>query len=586
MIELQASALNDGIEFKLRIDSLLLQGVATKFQRERAIKSCREFLLAIVSLMEQNNEATSPGSIQNIYHRLRVLRHWMWRNEIWQFSQLSAEDLYQFMEYVFHRGDRLVSDKTMAGYQRLLMTMWDVNDQYAASLKVSPYLIPEIERFSKLAPSVGRWKPIGEQNAIDILTAAIEWLDSTTPLLVQLFERLREVDGKSIGKTRSWRKKARVKEYSEIACSDLFAKLCEISGDHRNPNTVIRSCWSKSVGATMVIVLFFTGIRGSELLSLKRECISREKHRSGRVFDYLAGIAAKKGSAPRTWIAPKPVVEAIEKLRRIGEAHVADGTEYLFYKYNGNGCVPVRGAKIRRMANTQLATAYVGIFVRSCSKKIVDGLRRSFHLHQARKTFATFVAVRDKSSLGPLAAHYGHASTFITDSRYVGSDLDLHQLIGEASRADLANGLTDLLTSQSLGGLGGETFEKYRTLMPVRFKGRTMLKKSVEDLIEQGANLSPCDWGYCLYAADTSACRGDASGPSLERRSPSVCRSCKNFAVTEKHRRWWEERHRRESDFIKLNPLSEQARAICASRLEETEELLVSLNQKRLVREE
>jgi hypothetical protein len=58
-------------------------------------------------------------------------------------------------------------------------------------------------------------------------------------------------------------------------------------------------------------------------------------------------------------------------------------------------------------------------------------------------------------------------------------------------------------------------------------------------LVDAGLTLGVCDWGFCVYRDEYSACRGDAFGPNLERREPSTCARCKNFVVSSEHRSYW-----------------------------------------------
>ena len=52
---------------------------------------------------------------------------------------------------------------------------------------------------------------------------------------------------------------------------------------------------------------------------------------------------------------------------------------------------------------------------------------KPWHLntHQGRKTFARFVAKRDRTGLHALQKHFGHVSLAMTDRGYVGTDFAL-----------------------------------------------------------------------------------------------------------------------------------------------------------------
>jgi integrase len=58
-----------------------------------------------------------------------------------------------------------------------------------------------------------------------------------------------------------------------------------------------------------------------------------------------------------------------------------------------------------------------------------------FSPHQFRKTFARFVAKRDRTQLFALSDHFKHVSIAMTAKSYVGSDFKLQELISEESQA-------------------------------------------------------------------------------------------------------------------------------------------------------
>ncbi|MEV8853714.1 hypothetical protein AB0Z81_27905, partial [Klebsiella pneumoniae] len=81
-----------------------------------------------------------------------------------------------------------------------------------------------------------------------------------------------------------------------------------------------------------------------------------------------------------------------------------------------------------------------------------DGKPWRFSTHQFRKTFARFIARRDRTQLLGLAEHFKHASVAMTARGYVGNDFDLHGLIDHEARAETAAALDRLLAAKRLGG--------------------------------------------------------------------------------------------------------------------------------------
>lgn len=89
--------------------------------------------------------------------------------------------------------------------------------------------------------------------------------------------------------------------------------------------------------------------------------------------------------------------------------------------------------------------------------------------------------------------------------------------------------------------------------------------------------LGVCDWGYCVYRCETSACLGDDAGPNPALRTESTCVSCANFAVTHRHRPVWEERRRRNRELLADPRLDADSRALAEARVAECDRVLTDL---------
>ena len=188
--------------------------------------------------------------------------------------------------------------------------------------------------------------------------------------------------------------------------------------------------------------------------------------------------------------------------------------------------------------------------------------------HQGRKTFARFVALRDRTSLFALAQHLGHRDRAITDAGYVGNDYALQREIEAEILEQSIDAWEHMLTSTQLGGRAGAELVAKRP----RFSGRSMkrdIKSYARLLVESGLTLGLCDWGFCVYREEYGACRGDAFGPNAERREPSTCARCKNFVVSPEHRPYWLNQAARHEALLRDPALPTQTLKIARERLSE-----------------
>ena len=114
-----------------------------------------------------------------------------------------------------------------------------------------------------------------------------------------------------------------------------------------------------------------------------------------------------------------------------------------------------------------------------------------------------------------------------------------------------------------------------------RFRGARLkqeIRAYARMLAETGLTLGVCEWGYCVYREEFSACHGSATDPDPVRREPSTCIRCKNFSVTEEHRPYWNDQVDRYEGLLNDARLPTQTLKIARVRLEEARTLIRSLD--------
>jgi hypothetical protein len=207
------------------------------------------------------------------------------------------------------------------------------------------------------------------------------------------------------------------------------------------------------VEACYIVIAGFVGMRVSEILSMKVGAIEYRPRRDRVDQAYVVARLFKTVDHPEgreeRWVAPAPVVRAVDLLEQLSAPlRAASGRDEIFLVKNTQygEIVPVTHMHIGWRIND---------FARHVGVPEHEGKPWSFSTHQFRKTFARFVARRDRSQLLGLAEHFKHASVAMTARSYVGNDFDLHGLIDHESRAETAAALDQMLTSKRLGGRMG-----------------------------------------------------------------------------------------------------------------------------------
>ncbi len=570
---LTPSPLNPDRIIELDWTTLIPAGVGTKHQRHYLMKSCKGFLC--VWLASDANRR-SPGTILNTFGKLRRLVRWMLGREIWRFSALGKHEIE---EYVLTVSQKLKYE-TAVKFVLLFIKMWELRNDYVGALRIDPWFLHTDYRIIGNLKARTPWKAIDERFALPLIRDAVEWIQETIPIIQPLIEGLWEDSMKCLCQSRLQRQRILKSAYQRVESSAAYESLFKLAGiPGANSRQVVRRLLALSEGAISIVVLFLVGMRISELLSLNSDICRRHLHSDGHAFQYLIGTAAKKKGIGRSWIAPPVVITALQSLNTLFAGPRAFGKrDHLFLAFSGSNGYPLPGRRVFRPTGQSIAYK-MRLFANAHFRTPLPASCR-LHPHAARKTFARFVVLRDKRSLEALAHHYGHVHRHFTDSNYVGSDIQLAEMIAEENRRDLAAGLTDILRSSNVAGraskslrIAGQEVKKNTSL-----RGRKTISTLVEKLIEEGVTLAPCDWGYCVYVQALSACRGDATGPNGLERAPDVCGSCNNFLVTETHRAWWEGRTRDSESFLARVDIGQQAQAVVSRRLKIAQKVLSTLN--------
>ncbi|MGK5069532.1 site-specific integrase [Janthinobacterium sp. RT4P48] len=495
-------------------------------------------------------------------------------NKIWRISSLTPDDLLEFLK---SRKGRLPgeppAESTLRHWLCLFEQMWRNRGEYIASLNFDPAPFHS-EVVVKCKPlAFKRFKAIPEKAALALIHDALNWLENEAEFIYRTISRYWKISHE-VGLSRRQRGKRVRPLFDELRGDQEFTKIWKKLGKNLRAHEALSRAVSHTMAAVMILLLFTVGMRNRELCRLDVNCVRTKISEDGSIVQYLSGIAAKKGGALREWAISEPLSEGVRFIEKMfSSIRQSENSRPLF----------VNGAPLRlkrgtlRFVPTNLPNR-IRQFANAPYRQWQPKIQR-LHPHACRKTFAVFVTKRDKSALEPLAWQFGHAYSEFTDGVYVGSDIELTEMLAEADQEELVRALECLLSSDHLAGKAGVALIERRAELigASKFKGKNAIKALVGKLIAQGVVIAPCDWGYCVYSKSHSACDGTDSGPNPLLRAPDVCARCSNFAVTTEYRRWWDERAKRDHAFLKNSSLPEQTVSLVTKRLSVTMKVLRGL---------
>lgn len=558
--------------------------LGTKHQRAYLLESVKGLLKALIEMPGAKWHSTiSHATVENWLRWMKRLVYWMISRGIWRFSQLEEDDLMAFVtdsSYSANGGRRVLS--STKSYLLLFRWMWDLRFDYQSALRVNPSAIEfkieeDVPRYE-----VSPWRALDESVALPLIRDAFKWIEAHGVFALRAVTLVSNVLQRTVGLTRCQIKARIAQVYTTLDLDPGMVPVrAALEMNHAHAHQVIRKLLTQMEGACLIILLFLVGFRCRELVNLNIDSMAMDHNAAGEPIYRLNGVAAKRGGLLRTWVASPEIVEVVAYVTSLhARARDMSAQKALFITCAGS-IVP-RGENGARRLRTSIVGKRIKQFADAPHRKSSPKVLR-LHPHSARKTFARFVVMRDKRALEPLSYHFGHTHRMITDGCYVGYDIELEKLIDEAARRDLADGLEDILRSGAVAGKAAKSLQQLKSgVRSQTYRGRRALELMVDRLIEQGVQLAPCDWGYCVYSEPLSACRGSLAGPNEANRSPGICAGCKNFAVTEKHRAWWSDRLEVDEDFLRQVGVNQQSRELVEKRIVVTKKVLSNLNRQRV----
>jgi len=452
----------------------------------------------------------------------------MFQNNIWRFSDLEVEDAITYLQSrrPQRSSDYMISVSRRKSLIELFGSMWQFREKYVASISFNIDLhYDEICAQVPVREAI-KWSAVPEEDALELMKAASKWIRIYDKFLVNFIDGLWNIRRHSVGLTKKEMQNDS-KDYYEsfVKFPEFLRAVGDLGMQNETALRVLQRLVSATEGAAAILLLFTIGFRISELAALDKNCIEIREI-DGEAIPYVRGILAKRGGSPKAWVAGGEAAYVVDFMNRLYAPVVEEKNGPLFIQRD-NKILPLPSSRMGRRQPYSF-DKFLDIFLQTAYCRAHSNVGH-IHAHQARKTFARLAVKRDKSMLDSICHHLGHVLREFTDGVYVQS-IDFEELLDAANREELAIALLDIFNSKHLSGRGVEN------LKSLRFRGKTVMVSDVEKMINNGVNLAPCNWGYCLYSQQHSACMGSKNQPNEKFRSPDTCGNCKNFVVTDVHK--------------------------------------------------
>jgi len=546
-------------------------------QHALLLNTAKQFLWSMATDPPRGRKRSSPSSLQTRGQTLIAIMKWMIEAAHTSFASLDAAavdrlQLWLKARRVPHTG-RPITPSAIVSYLLVLKDLYRQRAKLDAAPRHDPLPMETTFEAAGITPATKGWIPfIPEPIAIDLLTKALDWVTLHAEPILAAYETWRTTSDASKA-AGNGRRAASGHALGALALEGLRGPR----GDVIEGAYQARRLATYLADACFIIIAGFVGMRVSEIMSMQVGAI--ELQPIGATGVAQATIVARmfktvddpRGRLER-WLAPEPVVRAVEILERLSlRMRQSSGRRELFLvKSTRHGeIVPVTGQQIGLRVRQFAAYVHVPHH---------QGKPWPFSPHQFRKTFARFIAQRDRSQLLALSDHLKHASIAMTAKGYVGNDFDLNELIDHEGQKETALALDRFLASDQLAGRMGERI----TSVNAAFRGRAgeQVRRDYITFVLAETDLSvhACDYGWCVFQAETARCGGTAR-PSDAGRSPSTCLSCTNFIVDERHGSYWQDRRQRNEALLdNAGPLT---RAVLGESIGECNRVLALIGETR-----
>lgn len=538
------------------------------------LDAAKRFLWSMVNDPPRGRKRWSPSTLCSCGGRLIVILRWMIAEGYASFATLDGPAVERLRAWLRTRqgvsAERLIAPGTIMLYLRVLKDLYRQRAKLAEAPGYDPLPIETAHEAAGVTQASKGWIPfIPDAVAVDLLSKALDWVTHHPEPILTAYDTWHAAFAESKAAGIAWRQ-----SFKRALTALTHKGLRGPKGEVINGALVMRRLVAHLTDACFIVVAGLVGMRVSEILSMEDSCIEHkpigetgvgQAYVKARMFKTVDDASGRM----EHWLAPEPVVRAVEILERLSlPMRKASDQRKLFLIKNMRGdIVPVTthdiGIRIRQFA------AYVGV-------PHHEGKPWHFSPHQFRKTFARFIARRERSQLLALSDHFKHASVAMTAKGYVGNDFDLKELIDRESQVETARALDRFLTSDRLAGRMGERI----TAENAAFRGRAGVQVRRDYigfvLAETDLRVHACDYGWCVFQAEMARC-GGVTGPSEAARNPSTCLGCANFVVDERHRNYWQDRLRRNETL--LDKASALSRAVLDKAIGECNRVLALIGE-------
>ncbi|WP_136219048.1 hypothetical protein [Massilia sp. Mn16-1_5] len=321
--------------------------------------------------------------------------------------------------------------------------------------------------------------------------------------------------------------------------------------------------------ACTIVILAFSGIRISELLSIEAGCCTTEQYEDGHTRRYINTLLHKhcERGAKDTWVVIQEVVDAISVLEQLTEKvrsatedkrlFLSDGTGHFFGIHRDfslekvseytNGAINYQLNSFRDHCNKFLH-AKIPCWL---DDTLAVSVQWEFNTRQFRRTLARYIA---RQPFGLIAGmrQYKHVEVTVFEG-YAGQEPEWNKLLESERVLASIDLLDEVALDLSSGELAGKLGEHLKKQFFLEFKGQAedfAPSQIAKWLANSQKPIFVGKLNFCFFEPKNAACTDSSSSrPILNHCQPDIC---SNSCIGKRHIAKWEAQAKQAEDLASL----------------------------------
>jgi site-specific recombinase XerD len=473
------------------------------------------------------------------------------------FSEVSDKDCNQFLQLITH-GNKKSPERIRTTFLHIYR-LWEYSSRISEPLKMLPLGREFNEIFAK-----GKRKKENATLAIPedifspLMATALEYVNTYSTSIINAYDNTKRLYVEALSDGKS---KHRIQSYIQNKTKEYFKKNPTHNGrnfayvgarDLYNEVYMLRN-------ACILVILAYSGIRSSELLSLRAGSCHTSIGVNGSPRHYIESVVHKHrgiGSVER-WVVINEVHKAVKIIEYLTEFVRENTDDDRLFVTDGRGAFFSVGhafVKSNLSVLTFDAIVYqINRFQDYCNTALnrdpipeyldQDGNLGpwKFNCRQFRRTLARYIA---RQPFGVIAGmlQYKHIQVTIFEG-YAGTEPEWNKMLSEEKVLSNINILDELALDLAQGAVAGNYGLQLKNDFEAEFRGRAedyAPSHIAKWLANNNKELYVGKFNFCFFDPVKALCSsvtGNNSSPNLNFCSPE---NCSNACVSKRHSPLWE----------------------------------------------